>query len=272
MTRLAVVGHSSFIAEHILREARAQEMVAVGFGHGDDFEPALTGFDTVINCAIDPAMFTTAYAPEMDWDLRVARAARAAGARFAMCSTRRVYSDATRLGVAETSPAEGDETVYGRNKAASERAVLAQVRERGLIFRLSNIFGFEHAGGARRTNFFGQMLASLHGSGEIRFDMSPRTRRDFLPVEVAARAVVLALQSRMSGIYNLGCGFPVSCGDVAEWLIEGYGGGRLVATDETIRDEFFLDMSKWNSTHPPLTDEPRLRQSCVSLGRRLRDA
>ena len=141
-----------------------------------------------------------------------------------------------------------------------------------MIFRLSNIFGFEYSADGQRKNFFAQLLRNLRQHGDIRFDMSRDTRRDFLPVEACAKALVQGVQQGLEGIYNLGSGFPVSCGEIADWVIDGYGDGRVVVARDEIRDEFFLDMKKWHGIFPPIMTMTRLREACTALGRRLRDA
>ena len=117
------------------------------------------------------------------------------------------------------------------------------------------------------------MLGGLRDQETIIFDMAPATRRDFLPVEWCAAAIVRAARAGLSGTYNMGSGFPVACGEVARWLITGYGRGQLAVTRDEIRDEFFLDMAKWQAENllPPVSYND-LQTICVELGRRLRNA
>ncbi len=271
--RLALIGRNSFIARHVHKCAQAQGIEVTALAH-DAPSDAVQGMDTVVNFSIDPSWFSQAYRTDRDCDLRAARAAAHAGAHFVMCSTRRVYPDHARFPGREGTPANGDETVYGRNKAVSESAVLAAANGACTILRLSNISGPEHGITGRRQGFFAQMLASLHRDGVIRFDMSPATRRDFLPVEICAQGILLAARDRPAATLNLGSGTPTRCGNLAQWIMEGFGRGTLVVTDNTARDEFFLDMAVWRSHFPrfPLPDENALKDLCINLGRELRDA
>jgi nucleoside-diphosphate-sugar epimerase len=236
----------------------------VGLPH--DAVPALRASDVLINFAIHPNYRTGSYRVEEDYDVRAARACRLVGARFVMLSTRRVYSNA--WGAGEDAPAPGDGSPYGGNKARSEKAILDILGNTALVLRLSNIFGYEFDALAPRRSFMGMVLSSLKASREIRYDMHPDTRRDFLPVARCADAI-LGAAGHAEGVYNVGCGFPVRCGDVASWLTEGYGCGTLVAAD-AIRDEFFLDTDKWNERFAPLTSREELRETCVELGQRLK--
>jgi nucleoside-diphosphate-sugar epimerase len=264
--RVVVVGRTSFLAGHIVAAARAEGLDTVLAGHADDLAAVIRGARAVVNCAITAEFRTAPYRAEDDFDLTVARMAHAAGAHATLLSTRRVYPRQARWNAVEEAPAGGDETLYGRNKAQSEAAVRAATGGACTIFRLSNIFGMEHQEG-RRT-FMAAMLASLRREGSIHFDMDPASRRDFLPVEVMAATIARHLRDPAHGIFNLGCGFPVSCGDMAAWLMEGFGGGRLVA-EGPVRDEFFLNMDRTRTRFGFEMDPARLRQRCVAIGQAL---
>lgn len=264
--RIVVVGRTSFLAGHIAAAARAEGLDAVLAGHADDLPTAFRGARAVVNCALSPAFRSAAYRAEEDFDLAVARMAQAAGAHFTLLSTRRVYPEQARWNALEDGPAGGDETSYGCNKARSEAAVRATTEDTCAIFRLSNIFGLERR--EERRTFMSAMLASLRREGVIRFDMDPASRRDFLPVEVMAATIARHLRQPAQGVFNLGCGFPVSCGEMAAWLMDGYGGGRLEA-DGPVRDEFFLNMDRTRAQLGFDMDAARLRQRCAAIGQEL---
>lgn len=269
--RVLLVGSGSFIARHVVSQARIRGIEMMSVGHNAPLSEVVDGVDAVINLAIDPAFFSEPYAENLDWDLRIARLAISAKARFVMCSSRRVYPASVRFGAREIDDATGDETTYGRNKAASEKAVMQLCAENGTVLRFSNIFGSEYGIAMRRPTFFSRMLSELRRNGVVRFDMGAGTRRDFLPVEHCARAMVDSLQLRLGGVYNIGCGFPVPCGEIAEWLIAGYGRGRILTETGEPRDEFFLDTRKWSDRVSPLVDADALRSYCLALGEKLRD-
>lgn len=262
--RVILAGAGSFIAKKVAAAGTARGWDVVGLPH--DGVPALRPADVMINFAIHPRYRTDRYVADDDYDLKAARACQSAGARFVMLSTRRVYANA--WGADENARSPGDGSAYGNNKARSEKAIFDMMGSGALVLRLSNIFGYEFAAGAPRRSFMGLVLSSLREAGQIRYDMHPDTRRDFLPVDRCANAILDAV-GRGGGVYNVGCGFPVRCGDVASWLIEGYGLGHLAAAD-VIRDEFFLDTRKWDEQFAPLTSREELRETCLELGQKLK--
>ena len=140
----------------------------------------LDGVRAVLYAGRHPALGTPAWRLEDDLEPRLARRVAEAGLPFVSLGTRKVYAPA-HAPLAETSPL-GPGDLYGRQKLEIEEALVAISGSRLTRLRLSNIFGFE----PDRRSFMGLMLTRLRDEGAIRFDMSPFTARDFLPVEVAA--------------------------------------------------------------------------------------
>lgn len=273
--RLALVGAGSFIARQVLQAIQSsfsESIEPFPVPYGADLDQHIAGADVVVNFALSPVFLASPYAEQSDADLKAARAAQRAGARFIMLSTRRVYPSSERWGAGEECLALGDETLYGQNKAASERFVRDCTNGTAVILRLSNIIGFEYEQSRPRRTFMAMALRSLQTVGKISFDMSPAVRRDFLPVEICAARIVQAASSKEAGIFNLGAGFPLACGDVAEAVIRGFGRGDLDVTKSENRDAFYLDTTKWNSMFPTRFTKSDLISYCENLGRRLRDA
>jgi nucleoside-diphosphate-sugar epimerase len=242
--RIMVIGGGGFIGAAVLAEAGRRGLATLAPRRDDPLDELLEPGDVVVNCALRPEYKSQPYAPAHDIEAASAELAARRDCRVIMLSTRRVYGAAARWGADERAPADGDETIYGANKARTERRIAALLGERACILRVSNAFGFEFArGAAPRRSFLGLMLHRLKHEGEIVFDMHRATRRDFIPVGWVATAVVRAALAGLSGIYNLGGGGPIGCGQLAEAVIAGYGAGVLRAP-ERVSDEFYLDTRK----------------------------
>jgi dTDP-4-dehydrorhamnose reductase/UDP-glucose 4-epimerase len=269
--RLVIVGRGSYIARHVINIAQLDHIETFALAHDADISAVVRWGDTVANFSIHPRYKSEPYNDALDYDLKIARIAAAAGATAVMFSTRKIYPESARWNARESDLCDGDDSHYGRNKARTEALIRDITGLSSVIFRLSNICGYEYSAHAPRKTFFGIMQHRLKMQNEILFDMHPSTRRDFLPVEFCARAVVLALKANLRGVYNLGAGFPVSCGDVANWIMEGFGGGTLVVDPPLVRDEFFLNMEKWSASlgQLPLSADALYRY-CVDIGRKLK--
>jgi UDP-glucose 4-epimerase len=269
-TSILVVGRNSFLAERF----RALSAVGgqctflthqeAGAGAASDLSSA----DCIVNFAIDPAYRSGAYSEAHDFDLKLARTARSADARYLMLSTRAVYPRANAMGAKESDPAGGNETPYGRNKAETEHRLAEILGDRLTVLRIANIIGNEFGSG-RRT-FMSLALERLKSRNEILLDISPEVRRDFLPDTGFVRVLDAVLLNPCGGILNVGSGQAVRVGEIADWLIEGYGSGRVTVSDHRLHDEFVLDVERLRATYGFDFTRDDIRDHCLWIGRELR--
>lgn len=227
---------------------------------------------TVVNLAFNPRLKISPYSPSLDVDLSLAGILAARGVHYVMASTRMVYGqpqhDITLSEDMEPLPT----TPYGMAKLETERRLAKLFGDRLTVLRLSNIFDPLEQDGGRRT-FFGMALRNLKKSGCITFDMSPFVQRDFLPARILAERLAAIVAQPRAGTYNLGAGFAIPAGRIAQWLIEGYGSGVLAVTDFREFDAFRLDMDRSNHTwHFDRFTEADLREHCLTAGASLADS
>jgi dTDP-4-dehydrorhamnose reductase/UDP-glucose 4-epimerase len=262
--RLLVVGEQSFIARHFLA---ACDQPASAVAHDAIDRPdLLDGVDRVISFARHPLLGSADYRlATMDPDLRLAERVAGRAIEYVMLSSRKVYAPSERP-LAESDPT-GPQDRYGRHKLALEQTLRERLGARLTILRLANVFGYER-GPARRT-FFALTLDRLASDGQIRFDMSPFVRRDFLPVETCARLLARIVAAPPGGVLNVGSGIALPTGRVALWVLEGYGRGELVIASPREHDAFVLDVARLTSLYGPPCAFDELRDACRDLGRRL---
>lgn len=215
----------------------------------------------VVNFAFSPRLRTENYMASEDIDSRLLALAPA---KYIMLSTRMVYGPAD--GTLDETHAAQPNTAYGANKLLVEQALQARAADRVTILRLSNIFGHEYG----RSTFFGHALTTLKDKGEIAFDMNPDQQRDFLSVWRFADMLLTVTENPHAGVFNLGSGTGTACGDIARWLIEGYGAGKLVVNDSGKKDEFRLDTTKLRKAYDlPIVMTQDIKQDCIAVGKNL---
>lgn len=263
-----VIGRNSFFAKCFMAACADLDLRHVSSAELD--RPGLfDGVGTVVNFAFDPRLYRTPYAPELDVDRRIALKVAGRPIRYVLLSSRTVYGPAAKWNAAEDADTVGD-GIYGVNRVSIERSVAELLGgERLAVLRISNTVAYELQPG-RRTTFMSQLLGTLRDRSEIRFDMSPMTRRDFITDEFLCRVLRRMVEAGATGVFNVGCGFPVATGDIAAWIIEGFGKGRLVVDPDEVRDEFYLNTEKLRRLTGLVASIDALRDRCLEIGRRLR--
>lgn len=260
---IVVIGKNSFIARHLKKNENTKNWIFLSHSEGINSNDWLKKATVVINCAFSPKLYTETYCKEEDIDLALALKIKDfLGIHYIMLSSRAVYGDVEQL----------DETLltiptnnYGTSKLRIEDTLKEHLGYRRLtILRLSNIFGEDSA----PHTFLGQLLLNLTANEKIIYSMSANTQKDFLPVQNACSIIVQTSQTKPLGIYNVGAGTSISCGMVAEWLIEGYGKGSLEVLNDTIKGQFFMDTSKIKKTLK-VTDTTlcAIQKKCIEIGR-----
>lgn len=265
-----VVGRTSFLARQFV-EAAMPGMVRQASWRELEKPAILDGVGTLINFSFNPRLYRDEYQPELDVDLWLAGRIRDRNIRYILLSSRAVYAGDRKWNSSEEAPVEGF-GIYGRNRVKIERAVSDCLgAARLLTLRLSNTIGFELQEGRRRT-FMSQLLAGLRDNGEIWFDMNPFSRRDFIQDYFLIDVLRAMVHSDLVGIFNVGCGFPVYAGELAMWVLTGFGSGRFVADSPRLNDEFYLNTKKLEAATGRSVSLSDLREYGIAIGRKLRES
>jgi UDP-glucose 4-epimerase len=265
MTRILVVGRG-FVGRAVASALPAGEVRLAAHQEIGDLD-LLRGIATILFAGRNPALGSDAWQLTADAELAWARRAASARVSFISLGTRKVYAPSASA-LSETDRV-GPIDPYGVQKLALEHALAEVLGPRLTRLRLANIFGYERS--PTRRTFLGQMLRELARRDEIRFDISPFVRRDFLPLDLCAAWLAEVARRPPGGILNIGSGVALPTGRLALWLIEGYGRGRLIVERPDERDSFVLDTRNLKALlgGAGCTQED-LRERCLGLGRQLR--
>jgi nucleoside-diphosphate-sugar epimerase len=186
--------------------------------------------------------------------------------RLVTISTRQIYGEACLLSE-KLDPFPT--TQYGKNKLAVEKYLCKLLSPSQLtILRCSNVFGFELG----RKTFFGTMLTSLSDDDFIKFNISPDTKKDFIPIEDCCEIIFQVVSKKVTGIFNVGSGISVRSGDLAQAVIKGFGSGEFICDSELIDGQFQMDISSLRALidYPPITTDLVLLNA-TKIGCQLRE-
>ena len=257
-----VIGKNSFIARHLKEVVDGSCWVFLSHNEALENDEWLEGVGIIINCALSPKLYTQAYTQEEDIDLKLANKIKdRENTHYIMISSRAVYGDAEHLQETETPHPSNN---YGRSKLIIEKSLTQLLGEDRLTaLRCSNVFGDD----AGEHTFIGKALSNLIEHKKIVFHMSKETKKDFVPVELVCNVIKQIAQLKLPGIYNVGLGVSTKCGDIAEWLIHGYGQGSLDVCDDTVKGQFFMDTSKINKAlNLQKLSDNLVKRKCIELG------
>lgn len=266
-TKVTVVGKNSFMAKAIREDHTGAQWHWISHQDALKSNDWIKNTDCLINFAYAPDLRRNTYTADLDIDTKLAHKIKNYAVRYIMLSSRMVYGAQEQPELVETM-VPNPQNQYGKNKLTIEQNICdALGQERVSVLRLSNIFGFE----PNRSSFFGMALTKLKQEGQITYDMSPFTQRDFMSVRQFGKALEYIAENPVGGIFNLGSGIGLETGRIAQWLTEGYGGGSLFVKDMSVRDVFSLNMDKTRQQFslPPYGFED-IRKDCIVCGEKMK--
>ena len=244
--RVAVSGATGFVGGYLL-PVLAQKHSVVALTRGELPTAVLPGITWRTEAACSPAppmlppgtdalihlaavLPSPQCPPEAFWfnvqsTFRLMHALRQAGGRrLVLASTQMVYGTPQGLPIKETAVCN-PQTDYGVSKLAAEALLRQQGPRLGLeviCLRLAEIYGFGQQRGYVCDRFVARALA---GDNILLFS-NFRQMRDLLYVRDAARAFILALESQVQGVFNIGAGRSSSLEDYATACVDILGQGR----------------------------------------------
>lgn len=264
---IVAVGKSSFLAQAVAKSPAAKDWLFLP--HADALaHPAwMEDATVVVNFAFAPQFKKQVYDTQGDFDSFLAKMLMGRDVRYIMLSSRVVYGRGDDFFDLREDREPNPAGPYGMAKLAIEQALADLLGDRLTVLRMGNIFGVER----ERATFFGMMIKGLIDNRKIVFDMGAETKRDFLSANRFADVLTRVAAKPAPGVFNIGSGLATPCGDVANWLIEGYGAGKLEVRNAALRDQFSLDVSRARAAWdiPAVTPEV-LREDVIACGRRLR--
>lgn len=265
-----VFGAGGFIGTHLVRRLTAEgEVVIVPPRHGPRPDGPLGHAVYAIGLTADfrarPFDTMDAHVATLTAILR-----ESSFESFTYLSSTRVYQKAARGREDEPLPvAPGDPSdLYNISKLAGEAACLALDDPRVRVARLSNVYGPD----MDRANFLASVIADAV-AGHLRLGSDPESEKDFVPVDMVARALHRIALQGVERIYNVASGVNVSHGALAEALRALTGCRLSIAPDaprtsfpriEIGRLEALMEAAGEDWRPPPLSD--RLRMLIADIG------
>lgn len=155
--------------------------------------------------------------------IRLFEVAHKSGCRkFIYASSTAVYGNSPAPYVEDETPEEAL-NVYGESKRMFDdyiRQVPSSHEVQTVGFRYCNIYGPGEDQKGKRMSMIGQMLRTMQGGQRPKLFKWGEQKRDWVYVKDVVEANILALQSDVSGIYNIGSGCASTFNEIFKALDE----------------------------------------------------
>jgi len=220
---IVVTGASGFLGRAILRQLKCEGRNVFGVSRRATPETHQVASyeetpeaDVIIHLAEEPDRnkFNRANSADVLQAAKIAQILCGRAGRVIYASSGVVYGDKYDAPfTTNMSAVQSDQ--YSRSKIQNERIVL---NAGGIVLRLSNLYGRQMS----KTNVMSDIMRQIPGEGPLHV-INDTPVRDFLSVEDAARAFVLATTYVRSGVLNVGSGIGLSIGDLARLALTEAG-------------------------------------------------
>lgn len=267
---ILIIGKNSFLASGINKQCSLNPNLSTKLVSYKNVPNNFDGFDWVINCAFDSALYDEKLDKINNFDLKVIKAIKKnKNTKYIFLSSRAVYGSHEKLlRLDELFKAEESSiSQYGLNKLACEDMILSELgASRVLICRCSNIFGSENG-----NNFFGIAQKTLLERNQITLDIDKKVIKDFLPLIYFAKIIESLIINHVVGKYNVGSGIKTSLEEICASLISGYGGGVIKDCKNFYKDQFVLDISNLKRVINFQISKEKILSYTYLIGKNLKD-
>lgn len=215
----------------------------------------------IIHLAAQPSLLSSIDDPVNDCavnaigTIKLLLAARRAGVKkFVFSSTSAVYNPGAQIPLTEEYTRLAPSRPYGISKMAAESYIRA-IFPRAIIFRYGNVYGPKQVP-VGENQIVPRFLSFIYNGQPFEIYGDGKQVRDFVYVEDVARANAMAVESEVSGTFNVSSGVGASVNKITDILKDktGYAGMIThIAPKPDEQREIVLDVSraaaylKWRS-------------------------
>lgn len=205
-------------------------------------------FDAVYHLAAQSSYRACLSSPQHDavinavGTINVLEACRLAGVKKVVfaSSAGGVYGDQPNPYVSETAT-PAPLTQYGVSKLAGEEYIKQYSRLYGLdytLLRLGNVYG-PRQNPQGEAGVVSKFIHAAKSGQPLQVRGNGYQTRDFIYVGDVVSAFVQALEYGSGETYNIGSGEELTIGNLAQWIIEEYGGGNAIEFVGGVPGEFY---------------------------------
>ncbi len=217
MIKILIIGKRSFIGSNLYFFLKKKFSVKLlSFSElNKKKENFFKHYTHIINCSVNPNYVNYKYKNKFDNDLIIAnKIKKNLNIKYIFFSSRKVYKP--KFNIKETNIPKPI-CNYSKNKLITEKKLSYILKNKVLIFRVSNVIGLPIKNNKKKVHwtFIDQFFESAK-KGIIYENF--KDFKDFISIKKLSEIIYLSLKKDISGIYNISIGKKIYLNKIVQWL------------------------------------------------------
>ena len=216
MLRVLIVGKKSFIGSNLYTFLKKKYYVKK-ISYNEVRKKNIKFFKIyshIINCSVNPNYIKLRYNPKFDNDLKIVKKIKNLNIKYIFFSSRKVYKP--KFNIKENGslfPVSN----YSKNKLISEKKLMSIIKNKFLIYRVSNVIGLPIKNNKKKIHWtFIDGFFEFASKGII-FD-NGKNFKDFISITKFSEIVSLSIKKNIYGVYNFSIGKKIYLNKLIRWL------------------------------------------------------
>tara|TARA_B100001964_G_scaffold58862_1_gene66772 strand:+ start:1259 stop:2080 length:822 start_codon:yes stop_codon:yes gene_type:complete len=216
MIRVLIVGRKSFIGSNLYFFLK-KKLFVKKISYDELIKKNIKFFKKysyIINCSVHPSYMRYRYQTKFDNDIKIAKKIKNINIKYIFISSGKIYR--SKFDIKENSLLN-PKCNYSKNKLITEKKLTSIIKNRVLIFRVSNIIGLPIINNNKKIHWtFVDDFFYFANKGVI-FN-NGKNFKDFISIKKFSEIIYLSLKKNIYGIYNLSIGKKIYLNHLIKWL------------------------------------------------------
>ena len=216
MIKVLIVGKRSFIGSNLYVFLKKKFYVKK-ISYNEVTKKKINFFNSyshIINCSVNPNYIKLRYNPKFDNDLKIVKKIKNINTKYIFFSSRKVYRPKFNI---KENDSLFPVSNYSKNKLITEKKLISIIKNKVLIFRVSNVIGLPIKNNNKKIHWtFIDYFFEFANKGII-FD-NGKNFKDFISIKKFSEIVFLSLKENIFGVYNMSIGKKIYLNKLIKWL------------------------------------------------------
>ncbi len=266
--KILIIGKKSFIGRNLFIFLKKNKIKTklVSYKYLINNIAMIEEYDYIINCTYNKFLLKKKYNSKFDHDFIIAKKIKNFNSKFIFLSTRKIYKPKSNLKENDTKQPLCN---YSKNKLITEKKIKKILKNKILIFRISNIIGLTKNHKRKLHQTFIDQFVKFIKKGYL-FE-NKKIYKDFISIDKFCEIVLKTVEKNIVGTYNLSLGRKVYLNKLVGWLntYNNKKTTKLNLKKGFNDDSFTLNNQKLMKKLKIKNSLAELKKDCITISRKL---